>query len=176
MNQKRELSDIIISIQYQLKAIIRKMNIDHQYIDSDDLYQEALLYLWQENERGGLNDKNDSYILQGSYYYLKNYLRKKLKTYSRSANRINGDMIGRGEEDQEGSISNSPFCNHQKIEEYLFYDEFNRNLSLKEKRLLHLRIRGLTNREIGRELGISHTMVSKMRKKLMDKYQSFNQD
>ena len=85
-HNKRELDEIINQLRFQLKAIIRKLNIRYQYIDSEDLYQEALLYLWQQNVNGQLKGKNDSYILQGCYYNLKNYIRKNIKFEDKQIN------------------------------------------------------------------------------------------
>jgi len=176
MKKKRELDEIVNRLKYQLKGIIRKLNIQHQYIDSDDLYQEVLLYLWQKNENGELKNKNNSYILQGCYYHLKNYIRKSIKLENRKINYDNSNyMPFQNQEINEKKEYQYQSANFKSPDEYLLYNEFNQNLSVKERALLNLRIKGLTTREIGRELGISHTMVSKMRRKMVEKYQSYNQ-
>lgn len=174
-HNKRELDEIINRLRFQLKAIIRKLNIRYQYIDSEDLYQEALLYLWQQNVNGQLKGKNDSYILQGCYYNLRNYIRKNIKFEDKQINnRYSYSKSGQSQEvEKDNQLYNKNIDNHD-LDEYLYYDEFEKSLSFKEKSLLNLRIRGLSTREIGKELGISHTMVSKLRKKIMDKYQSSN--
>ncbi len=177
MRKKRELDEIINRIRYQLKGIIRKLNIKYQYIDSDDLYQEVLLYLWQQKEKRKLKNKNDSYILQGCYYHLKNYLRKSIKS---EYGKINHGHSYHILEEQNREVNKNRQLHYQSadykpLDEYLFCDEFNQELSVKEKALLNLRMKGLTFREIGKELGISHTMVSKMRRKMVEKYQSYNQ-
>ena len=177
MRTKRELDGIINRIRYQLKGIIRKLNIKHQYIDSDDLYQEVLLYLWQQKENGKLKNKNDSYILQGCYYHLKNYIRKSIKFKDVKVN--HGHSYHILEEGNKKLNKDSQLyyqsADYKTLDEYLFCNEFNQKLSIREKVLLNLRMKGLTIREIGRELGISHTMVSKMRRKMVEKYQSYNQ-
>ena len=61
------------------------------------------------------------------------------------------------------------------MDEYLYYDDFKKELSYKERALLNLKLKGLSSREIGKELGISHTMVLKMRKKMVEKYKSLYQ-
>ena len=175
MNTERELNEIINRLRYQLKAIIRKLNIKYEYVDSEDFYQEALLYLWQQNESGKLKDKNDSYILQGCYYYLKNYIRKYIKPAYRKIDQAHYFNLS----EQNREIDNNipiKLQNHanDNLDEYLYYDEFNKYLSMKEKVLLNLRMKGLSTREIGKELGISHTMVSKMRKKIIMKYKFLN--
>lgn len=173
---KGELNEIINKIKYQLKAIIRKLNIKYQYIDSDDLYQEALVYLWQQYNTGKLKNKNNSYILQGCYYYLKNHIRKYIKFKDSQINyNFYYNTEKSNKEISEGNKLDYPEPTSYDLDEYLYYDEFKKDLSLKEKALLNLRFRGLSSREIGQELGISHTMVSKMRRKIIDKYKSLNQ-
>ena len=172
-NVKTELNTILNRLQYQLKGIIRKLNINYQYIDSDDLYQEIMLYLWQQNKSGSLQGKNDSYILQGCYYYLKNYIRKHLKPiYKQTDHVYDENLLDRNQQVGKNGPSKNQFLFGQPLDEYLYYEEFNQDLSMKEKTLLHLRMRGLSNREIGKELGISHTMVSRMRQKIQKKFQS----
>lgn len=176
MSKKRELNEVISGIKYQLKAIIHKLNIQYQYIDIDDLFQEALLYLWQQNENGKLNNKNDSYILQGCYYYLKNYIRKYVQSnYKQIERDYHYNSLEKDQEVKENLKFQNRNPLNSTLDEYLYYNEFNKDLSIKEKALLSLRMRGLTTREIGRELGISHTMVIKIRKKMQRKYHSFNQ-
>ena len=176
MRAKRELNEIINRLRYQLKAIIRKLNIKYQYIDSEDLYQEVLLYLWQQNENGKLKDKNDSYILQGSYYHLKNHIRKSIKSeYKQINHSYYQNITEENREYNDHRQLNYQHSTYHSLDEYLYYDEFNTDLSIKERALLGLRMRGLSNREIGKELGVSHTMVSKMRRKMIEKYQSLNQ-
>jgi DNA-directed RNA polymerase specialized sigma24 family protein len=172
----RGLNEIVNQIKFQLKAITRKLNIKYQYIDSEDLYQEALFYLWQQYNTGKLKNKNKSYILQGCYYYLKNHIRKYVKFKDCQINsNFYYDTKKSDKEIGEGNILNYSRATSCDLDEYLYYDEFKKDLSLKEKALLNLRFRGLSTREIGKELGISHTMVLKMRKKMMAKYKSLYQ-
>ncbi|MDD5635909.1 MAG: hypothetical protein PHE81_04885 [Atribacterota bacterium] len=42
---KRELDEIINRLRYQLKAIIRKLNLHHQYIDGEDFESSLAAYL-----------------------------------------------------------------------------------------------------------------------------------
>jgi len=59
-----------------LKRITHRLNPHSSFIGEQDLFQEALIQVWNRFSTGGLDDKTDSYILQGCYFYLKNYLRK----------------------------------------------------------------------------------------------------
>ena len=59
-----------------VKRIAYKLNGRYRSFSHDDLYQEAFLHLWNNFNSGKLSDKTDSYILQGCYFHLKNYIRK----------------------------------------------------------------------------------------------------
>ena len=59
-----------------LQRITQKLNGHFTFMDHEDLFQEALLHLWTDFQNGSLSDKTDSYVLQGCYYHLKNYIRK----------------------------------------------------------------------------------------------------
>jgi len=73
---KMNFDTIVERISPALKNITYKLNGHYTFFNDDDLRQESLLHLWLEYQKGKLEDKTDSYILQGCYYYLKNYLRK----------------------------------------------------------------------------------------------------
>jgi DNA-directed RNA polymerase specialized sigma24 family protein len=176
IKSNRGLNKIVNQIKFQLKAITRKLNIKYQYIDSEDLYQEALFYLWQQYNTGKLKNKNKSYILQGCYYYLKNHIRKYVKYKDCQINSNSYYNTENPDKDiDEGNRLGYSGSTTSGLDEYLYYDEFQKDLSSKEKVLLNLRLRGLSAREIGKELGVSHTMVLKMRKKMMTKYKTMYQ-
>ena len=59
-----------------LRRITHKLNGHFTFFDEDDLFQEALEHLWLAFQDGTLGDKTDSYVLQGCYFHLKNYIRK----------------------------------------------------------------------------------------------------
>jgi DNA-directed RNA polymerase specialized sigma24 family protein len=54
-----------------LKRITRRLNGHHSFFDDEYLYQEALFHLWDGYSRRAIDDRADSYILQGCYYHLK---------------------------------------------------------------------------------------------------------
>ena len=59
-----------------LKRITHRLNPYSPFVGEEDLYQEALIQMWTRFSAGELDDKTDSYVLQGCYFHLKNYLRK----------------------------------------------------------------------------------------------------
>ena len=67
---------LITRISPTLKRITHRLNGHHSFFDDEDLYQEAVIHLWLHYKQGSLSDKTDSYILQGCYFHLRNYLRK----------------------------------------------------------------------------------------------------
>jgi DNA-directed RNA polymerase specialized sigma24 family protein len=72
----RTFNLLIKRISPTLMRITQKLNGRFSFMDHDDLYQEAVLQLWIDFQSGRLEAKTDSYILQGCYFHLKNYIRK----------------------------------------------------------------------------------------------------
>ncbi len=152
-----------------LKRITRKLNGHHSFFNDEDLYQEALTRLWTDYRQGGLEDKTDSYILQGCYFHLRNYLRK---------TRDNVTLLSLNSPIGEDGINPEDYLNLQDLsalenmERHLQFDFAGKaSLTEREKTILGYFIEGLSMREIGSKLGISHVMVLKIRKKIKEKYE-----
>lgn len=71
--------EIIKRLRPKLRGIAYKLNRRCGFLNEEDLCQEGLVYLWDSFNRGLLEAKTESYILQGCYFHLKNYLRVNLK-------------------------------------------------------------------------------------------------
>ncbi len=161
--------EMIRRIDPKIRAIVHKVNKRYSYCDADDFYQEALLYLWEKYQNGEVLEKTDSYLLQGCYFFLKNYLRgvrKKVDAGSVSMYEMVGDdgvtyedLIGSPEGAGEGD----------SVEIFLLLDETEKKFTDKERDIFYLRLEGHTSREIGERFGISHVMVVKMEKKIRKK-------
>lgn len=155
--------EIVKRISPVLRKICHKLNGRFSYFDDNDLYQEALLHLWQDFSAGKLEGNTDSYILQGCYFYLKNYLRKaKDKT----------DLISIDasvDEENEVSLKDIMCIEEQtefieSLDRKMFLEKIrNNSLTKKEKKVLTLFLEGLTVREIGRRLSVSHVRVLKIK-------------
>ncbi|MDP3041848.1 MAG: sigma-70 family RNA polymerase sigma factor [Candidatus Omnitrophota bacterium] len=156
----RKLSPTIKWIAYKLNGRYRSFN-------HDDLYQEATIHLWSNFLKGTLRDKTDSYILQGCYFHLKNYIHKVnersniISIYaalSTNDEATVGDILGRhwACQDCRGNLHNKFLA--QSIQDNGF--------NPREKRLLVYFSQGLTTREIGERMGISHVSVIKMMRKI----------
>ena len=146
-----------------LKRITYKLNGHFSFFNDEDLYQEALIHLWQDFRDRKLEDKTDSYMLQGCYFHLKNYIRKaKLKpgviSLEELVDRENSleleDILsfqGEGKDDHLNRLDNKLLTEAIK----------NNGLTDREKNILFSYAQGLTTREIGKRVGVSHVTVVK---------------
>jgi len=145
-----------------IKRIAYKLNGRYRTFSHDDLYQEALMHLWVDFTAGKLSGKTDSYILQGCYFHLKNQIRKINEKPDLSLDAVihpdneglwsQGAIVDGRQEDIRESLNRRLLA--QKIQ--------NNGFNPKEKVILASLSEGLTTREIGRRLGISHVMVVRL--------------
>lgn len=130
-----------------LKRITYKLNGHFSSFNDEDLYQEALLHLWQDFNTGKLTDKTDSYILQGCYFHLKNYLRKTRDKISFLSIDNFVDEDGTGLEEIL-SLEDNNSCFDYLENKMLIETIQNNGLTPREKEILPLCLEGLTTREI----------------------------
>lgn len=154
--------ELVKRISPVLKRIAYRLNGHSAVFNGEDLYQEALIHLWEDFEDGKLSDKTDSYILQGCYFHLKNYLRK-VKT---SAATVSIEAVvnekGMGLEEiliSESAVSCQDYLEAKMLSEYVQNNGFTRQ----EKEVFSLSLEGLTIREIGKRLGVSHVRIVKIK-------------
>jgi RNA polymerase sigma factor (sigma-70 family) len=160
--------ELVKKLAPKLKAIAAKLDGRYASFDDEDLYQEALLNLWQKFESRKLDAKTDSYILQGCFFFLKNYIRK---TYTR----LDGRCISLEKTINESDVT---------LEDVVAFDyagqsgmrdadllqrDIDSILSAKEKEIFSLYLDEVSTREIGRKFNISHVAVVKTLKKIRDK-------
>lgn len=156
-----------------LKRITFKLDGNSISFNHEDLYQEALVHLWQDFNAGKLRHKTDSYILQGCYFYLKNYIRKtrtKTKLVSIEETFDNEDVSFQGMLlEDKNSTRYFDYLNDKMLVEVIQ----NNGLEPREKHILSLYAQGLTVREIGKKLGVSHVRVVKLTKRIKDKCKKY---
>lgn len=160
----RDFETLIGRIAPKLRGIAHRMNGNFTYFSDEDLVQEALTHLWTDFNEGKAGDKTDSYILQGCYFHLKNYLRTNLDKVRPESLEA---AIGDDETALAGSLGRPDPAPADAADESTFADIIRREgLGERELRIIALGREGKTLREIGAELGISHVMVLKVRKRL----------
>ena len=165
---------LVTRISPTLKRITRRLDGHYSFFNDEDLYQEALTHLWIDYRDGVLFDKTDSYILQGCYFHLRNYLRKTQDNVTiLSFNTPMGEDGMRLEESMaaDDGVSFDHLESRLEIEtaEKKYFTE-------REKNVLMLFLEGMSMREIGGKLGISHVMVLKIRNRIKDKYTQFHNE
>ncbi len=151
-----------------IKRISHRLNGHFTFFDDDDLCQEAYLHLWLLFKNEKLDDKTDSYILQGCYYHLKNHIRTSADKMNTISLEIPVDEDGNCLKDLHASQDVAMI---NDMEEKILLEFIDKNgLSDREKKILDFSLDGLTTREIGAILNISHVAVVKIRKRIKDRY------
>ncbi len=171
MNNIMTYEQLVKKISPTLKRITYRLKGRFCAFDHDDLFQEALIRLWEDFGLGKLADKTDSYILQGCYFHLKNYIRKHYPKASLLSleSAVNEDGQSGDDTDRrfrikhEDSLLDTVHC------KMLLETIQNNGLTKREKEVFSLGLEGLTTREIGGRLGISHVRVVKLRKTMREK-------
>ena len=174
--RKMQFEELVKKLSPTLKRITYRLKASFSFFNGEDLYQEALLHLWQDYNSGRLSDKTDSYILQGCYFHMRNYIRlQKIRRNTISLDAlINPDTsLKVGEllfEPQENGAAEYL----RKLDNKLIAETIQNNgLSPKEKRVLCFYAQGLTTRQIGERLGVSHVRVVKMTAVIREKCKKY---
>ena len=154
-----------------IRRIAYKLNGHYRSFDHNDLCQEALVHLWNNFRAGRLADKTDSYILQGCYFHLKNYIRK----INEKPNQLSLEyLLGEQDSDRlEDMFINRHVVQpdmRKQVDDRLFAHAVRNNgFNPKEKQIIFFLADGLTTREIGGKMGVSHVSVVKAVKKIRKK-------
>jgi RNA polymerase sigma factor (sigma-70 family) len=154
-----------------LKRITCKLNGHFTFMDDQDLFQEALIHLWTDFQRGLLDDKTDSYILQGCYFHLKNYIRKTQDSATMLS--LNSILEEDGLHLEEMLVADD-FASYDRVETVLQIEAIGAGINQRERDVLFFCLEGMTMREIGKKMGISHVSVLKIRNKIRERYQKLN--
>lgn len=166
--------NLIKRISPTLKRITYKLNGHFSFFNDEDLYQEALMHLWLDFQAGKLSDKTESYILQSCYFHLKNYIRKNYDKVNLIS--LENMLNAEGEAfDLDNILSlENPESSFEFINCKMIIEKINHNgLTKREKEVFCLALEGLTTRETGSRLGISHVRVVKLKAKIRDKCKKY---
>ena len=163
---KDDFERYISRLSPTLRRIAHKCNGHRSYFDEHDLFQEALEHLWVANSRGELEGKTDSYVLQGAYFHLKNYIRTSLDKI-RPAPLDNLASDQKAQEEVLASNDNREFLEME--EAVLLKSAKSFGLTEREDTVLRLLLDGFTTREIGGQLGVSHVMIGKIKASIRSK-------
>lgn len=151
----------------KIKAIAHKLDGRYTVLSDDDLYQEAVCNLWLRQE--ALRDKTDSYILQNCYFLMKNYIRTRHKALDRHSYSLDAPINPDAPSLADTIILDDP----RKSRSFGGYADFLTTimalLGERERTVLAYLCEGLTTRQIGEKLGISHVMVTKITAKIRGK-------
>ncbi|MEK6727819.1 MAG: sigma-70 family RNA polymerase sigma factor [Candidatus Omnitrophota bacterium] len=167
--------ELVKKLTPKLKGITHKLNGRFTFFNDEDLFQEALINLWQDFRDGTLDDKTDSYILQGCYFHLKNYIRmQKLRTPLVSLEVAAGDEEGLSLKDTLWLQDERSKYYFDYLNDKLLADAIHNNgFTKREKAVLIFCAEGLTTRAIGKRLGVSHVMVVKLISRIRGKCKKY---
>lgn len=158
-----QFEELVKKLSPTLKRITYRLKGNFTFFNVDDLYQEALLHLWMDFQDNKIADKTDSYVLQGCYFHLKNHIR----TVQDKAHLDSLDtLINNNEENlnlEQRLPAEDPRVYFEYLDNKLLVETIQNNgLSPREKHILSLFAQGLTTRQIGERLGVSHVRVVKL--------------
>lgn len=162
--------ELLRKISPKLKGITHRLRSFCTHLGEDDLYQEAVIHLLRDHRRGKLSDKTESYILQGCYFHLRNYLRTQKYNILMVSLQDSADKDGREAAGLEKFLCSDPDSVRDQANVNIIIDQINNNgLTIREKEVFNLALVGLTTREIGSRLGVSHVRVVKLQKNIREK-------
>jgi DNA-directed RNA polymerase specialized sigma24 family protein len=129
----------------------------------EDLFQEALIHLWLQEERRPGQTK--SWYLQNCQYYLRNYLARGKSVDSLKRGRLGRALDSQPAEDldMESPHGGGVFATVSAKD---IVGLLNGRLSSREREILACLSLGFGAREIARRLGISHPAVVKHRQRI----------
>jgi len=170
-----EFEKLVRKLAPTLKRITYKLNGHFTFFSDEDLFQEALIRLLEDHREGKLEDKTDSYILQGCYFHLKNHIRKAQDKAPMVS--LSSLLNDEGADLEDVLPSTLPISLPAFAQERVLVEDIeDSGLTEKEKRLVGLCMEGLTVREIGKKLGVSHVMVIRIRNDIRNKCRRFRKE
>ena len=170
--KKMDFERLYARLAPRLRKIAAYLNGRGSSVEGDDLYQEMCVYLWNKYGSGVPEGINDAYIAKGCEFHARNYMRThrekgalvSLETPVDHDGNTLADMLSEDSEPLDRIVD-------RKITiEYILNNGFSR----REKEVFSLLLEGLTAREAGARLNISHVAVLKCRDSLISKWRAEN--
>jgi len=164
-----DFETLLKKISPRLKRIAKSHSGHGFFIDEEDLYQEMCIHLWKNYKDGKPTGINKAYIVRGCEFHILNYLRKE---------REKARIVSLEEPlDEDGNTLEDILPDtRESLDKFIdrdltIEDIKNNGLTTREKEVFSLLLNGLTVREAGKELGISHVMVVKVKNRIIKKWQ-----
>lgn len=157
-----EYARLLKKLLPKIKGIAFKLNRYYGSFAYDDLCQEAIIHLWVNFKAGRLAEKTQSYILQGCYFHLRNYIRK----FSEKNTLLSLDSLIN--DDNEVTLEGLIVLDDERDLRDVLNNNFlveaieNNGFTIREKQILRFYKKGLTTREIGGRLSLSHVRIVKI--------------
>lgn len=153
----------------RLRRIARIRNGHGFFIDEDDFYQEMCMHLWNNFKDGVPKGINDTYIIRGCEFHIRNHIRTK---------REKARLVSlEGPVNEDGcTLKDILYTREESLDRYVdrkitIEGIMNNGFTKREKDVFSLLLKGYTVREAGERLGISHVMVVKLKQRLINKWQ-----
>ncbi len=171
--KKMTFGEVINRYDLKIKGIARKFSYIREYSDEDDLAQEMRLYLWEQYQSGRIEGNTDSYILQGCWFHVRNYLRV-------ADNKVRVTSLDEPVNETESEdmtlkdvIEDTARPLYDVLNWRMIYESINNNgLTIREKDVFRLRMQGYTMREAGGILHISGKRVFKLQDNIRRKWEN----
>lgn len=141
-------------------------------LDGDDLFDEMMAHLWERWRAGALEGKTESYIVQSCYFHMRNYIR--VSGRNRGVLSIDDTCYVHDSGDEGVSLADTVNDGTRGLDDdaegrELYETIMNNGFRPVEKEVVRYLTEGLTVREIGVRLHISHAMVLKHKKNIADR-------
>jgi RNA polymerase sigma factor (sigma-70 family) len=149
-----------------LKAIAKR-HVLKGFHDTEDLYQEMCIYLWNNYRNGLPIGINESYVIKGCEFHILNFQRKGGKKPLFTSLDMPLDSDGNTLKDVLADERHPLF--DKADSSITIKDIKTKDLDGREKKVFGLLVKGYTVREAAERIGISHVMVVKIKKKIIEK-------
>lgn len=136
-----------------------------QRLWQEDLVQEAVIHLWQEEQRHP--HQSQAWYLRSCWFHVRNRMRKGRSVDS--PRRRNGHVVSLDDLDESSDALRDATTNGSVLESVVLRDllsALSEGLTSLEREILACVLNGLSTRETARRLHLSHTCVATKRRQI----------